>query len=89
MASQVVSSTCGTSSTINTCCRTVHIVAVELVQAASKGKQTSKIGSQKIYVLSLEQNQNDLIVIKEFLEAEKIMPVINGCYSLSRTSEAF
>jgi NADPH:quinone reductase-like Zn-dependent oxidoreductase len=46
---------------------------VQLIQAASKGKQTSKTGGQKIYVLSLEQNQNDLILIKEFLEAEKLV----------------
>lgn len=62
---------------------------VQLIQAASKGKQTSKTGGQKIYVLSLEQNQNDLILIKEFLEAEKIMPIIDGCYPLSKTAEAF
>ncbi len=62
---------------------------VQLIQAARKGKQTSKTGGQKLYVLSLEQNQNGLILIKEFLEAEKIMPVIDGCYPLSKTSEAF
>jgi NADPH:quinone reductase-like Zn-dependent oxidoreductase len=62
---------------------------VQLIQAVSKGKRNSKTGGQKIYVLSLEQNQNDLILIKEFLEAEKIMPVIDECYPLSKTSEAF
>ena len=62
---------------------------VQLFQAASKGKRNSKIGGQKIYIVSLEHNQNDLILIKELLEAEKIMPVIDGCYPLSKTSEAF
>jgi NADPH:quinone reductase-like Zn-dependent oxidoreductase len=62
---------------------------LQLAQAASEGKRNSKTGGQKIYVISLEHNQNDLILIKEFLEAEKIMPVIDECYPLSKTSEAF
>ncbi len=61
----------------------------QLFQAASKGKRNSKTGGQKIFVVSLEHNQNDLTLIKELLEAEKIMPVIDGCYPLSNTSEAF
>jgi len=46
----------------------------QLFQAVRKGKRTSKTG-QKIYVVSLDHNQNDLILIKELLEAEKILPV--------------
>ena len=62
---------------------------VQLFQAASNGKRISKTGSQKIYVVSLVQNQKDLIFIKELLESGKIMPVIDGCYPLSKTPEAF
>jgi NADPH:quinone reductase-like Zn-dependent oxidoreductase len=35
------------------------------------------------------QSQKDLIFIKELLESGKIMPVIVGCYPLSKTPEAF
>ncbi len=61
----------------------------QLFQAASNRKRISKTGGQKIYVLSLVQSQKDLIFIKELLESGKIMPVIDGCYPLSKTSEAF
>jgi NADPH:quinone reductase-like Zn-dependent oxidoreductase len=61
----------------------------QLFQAASTGKRISRMGSQKIVILSLAQNQKDLILIKELLESGKIMPVIDGCYALSKTPEAF
>jgi NADPH:quinone reductase-like Zn-dependent oxidoreductase len=62
---------------------------VTLFQAARNAKRVSKGGGQKIYVVSLKQNQEDLIFIKELLESGKIMPVIDGCYPLSKTPEAF
>jgi NADPH:quinone reductase-like Zn-dependent oxidoreductase len=61
----------------------------QLVQAASNEKKASKSGSQKISIVSLVQSQKDLILIKELLESGKIMPVIDGCYPLSKTPEAF
>jgi NADPH:quinone reductase-like Zn-dependent oxidoreductase len=61
----------------------------QLFQAASKGKRIAKTGGQKIHVASLVQSQMDLIFIKELLESGKIMPVIDGCYPLRKTSEAF
>ena len=61
----------------------------QLFQAASNGKRISKTGGQKTYVVSLVQSQKDLIFIKELLESGKIMPVIDGCYPLSKTPEAF
>jgi NADPH:quinone reductase-like Zn-dependent oxidoreductase len=62
---------------------------LQLFQAASNGKKTSKTGCQKIVVLSLDHNRKDLVFIKELLESGKIMPVIDGCYPLSKTAEAF
>jgi NADPH:quinone reductase-like Zn-dependent oxidoreductase len=62
---------------------------LQLLQAASNGKKVSRSGSQKINIVSLVQNQLDLILIKELLESGKIMPVIDGCYPLSKTAEAF
>jgi NADPH:quinone reductase-like Zn-dependent oxidoreductase len=71
----------------------IYVVAggsmVQLLQAASKGKRISRTGSQKIVVVSLVQSQKDLILIKELLESGKIKPVIDGCYPLSKTPDAF
>lgn len=61
----------------------------QLIEVASNRKRASKAGSQKIYVLTLEPNQQDLFFIKELIESGKIMPVIDGCYPLSETAEAF
>ncbi len=62
---------------------------LQLFQAASNGKRISRTGGQKIVVLSLVQSQKDLNFIKELLESGKIMPVIDKCYPLSKTPEAF
>jgi len=71
----------------------IYVVAggsmLQLFQAARQGRQASKIGSQKTYVVSMVQNQKDLVFMKELLEAEKVVPVIDGCYPLSKTAEAF
>ena len=61
----------------------------QLFQAARHGRNNSKIGGQKITVLTLEHNHKDLIFIKELLEAGKIKPFIDGCYPLGKTREAF
>ena len=61
----------------------------QLFQAASNRKRIYKTGCQKTYVVSLEHNKKDLVHLKELLEPGKIMPVIDGCYPLSKTPEAF
>jgi NADPH:quinone reductase-like Zn-dependent oxidoreductase len=61
---------------------------VQLTQAASIGRRISRTGSQKIHIASLVQSQTDLLFIKSLLETGKIMPVIDGCYPLSKTAEA-
>ncbi len=61
----------------------------QLFQAASNRKRISRTGRQKAIVVSLEHNEKDLVELKELLESRKIMPVIDGCYPLSKTSEAF
>ena len=70
----------------------IYVVAgvpwLQLIQAASNRKKISKPGPENICP-SLEQSQEDLIIIKELLESGKIMPVIDGCYPLSKTPEAF
>jgi NADPH:quinone reductase-like Zn-dependent oxidoreductase len=70
----------------------IYIVAggsmLQLFQAALQGRQTSMNGSRKTYVVSLVQNQKDLIFMKELLESGKVIPVIDGCYPLSEVAEA-
>jgi len=61
----------------------------QLFQAASNGKKNSRTEGQKIVVLSLEHNNKDLIFIKELIESGKITPVIDECYPLSKTADAF
>jgi NADPH:quinone reductase-like Zn-dependent oxidoreductase len=71
----------------------IYVVAggsmLQLIQAAGKRKRSSNTGGQKIYIASLVQSQKDLNFIKELLESGKIMAVIDGCYPLSKTPEAF
>ena len=61
----------------------------QLFQSALQGRQNSKTGSQKTYVISLTQSQEDLIFIKEIIESGKVIPVIDGCYPLNKIAEAF
>jgi NADPH:quinone reductase-like Zn-dependent oxidoreductase len=61
---------------------------IQLIQAASNTNRISKIGQQKISVVSLVQSQKDLILMKELVESGKVIPVIDGCYPLSKTGEA-
>jgi NADPH:quinone reductase-like Zn-dependent oxidoreductase len=61
----------------------------QLFQAASRKKRNSNTGGQKIVVAALVQSQKNLIFIKELIESGKIKPVIDECYPLSKTPEAF
>jgi NADPH:quinone reductase-like Zn-dependent oxidoreductase len=71
----------------------IHVVAggsmLQLFQAALQGRRNSKAGDRKVFVASLVQSQKDLIFMKELLESGKVFPVIDGCYPLSNTVEAF
>ena len=62
---------------------------LQLIQASLQGRRNSQTGGQKTQVVVLVQSQKDLVFIKELLESGKIMPVIDGCYPLSKTPEAF
>jgi len=70
----------------------IYVVAggsmIQLFQAARQGRQTSKAGNKKTYVVSLVQSPKDLIFMKELLESGKVVPVIDGCYPLSMVAEA-
>jgi len=60
----------------------------QLFQSALQGRRASKTGSQKTYVISLTQSQEDLVFMKKLLESGKVIPIIDGCYPLSKTAEA-
>jgi NADPH:quinone reductase-like Zn-dependent oxidoreductase len=62
---------------------------LQLIQAGGNQKRNANTGGQKIAIASLVQSQKDLGFIKELLESGKIMPVIDGCYPLRNTPEAF
>jgi NADPH:quinone reductase-like Zn-dependent oxidoreductase len=61
----------------------------QLLQAAFQGRQRSKAGGKKTHIVSLAQSQTDLFFLKELLESRKVIPVIDGCYPLRKTPEAF
>ena len=62
---------------------------LQLIQAAGHKKRNSNTGGQKTYIASLVQSEMDLILIKELLKSGKVIPIIDGCYPLSKTPEAF
>lgn len=71
----------------------IYVVAggsmLQILQAAFQGRQTTKGEGQKTRIVSLVQNQQDLIFLKELLESGKVVTVIDGCYLLSKTPNAF
>src|SRR6266700_2075339 len=48
----------------------------------------SRFVSQEFVVLSAKVNREDVFVLGELMEAGKVIPVIDRCYSLSEASEA-
>lgn len=61
----------------------------QLIQAALQGRQTPKVDGRKTHIVSLIQSQTDLVFLKELLESRKVIPVIDGCYPLTKTADAF
>ena len=62
----------------------------QIFQAMLLGPLLSGKNSKKMRGMgSTKINQGDLVVVKELLEAEKIVPVIDRSFKLSETAEAF
>jgi NADPH:quinone reductase-like Zn-dependent oxidoreductase len=65
----------------------------QVLQAMLLGPLVSRIGGKKIVfqgnaATPAATPKEDLLVIKELLEAHKIVPVIGNCYPLNETVEA-
>lgn len=61
----------------------VHMVGVSLL-----GPWISMTGSKKMGMLMPKEDKTDLVFMKELLEAGKVVPVIDRCYTFSEVSEA-
>ncbi len=60
----------------------------QMFQAMLLGPMISMTGNKKMDNLLKKSNKKDLVVLKEFLEAGKITPVIDRTYPLSEVPEA-
>ena len=61
----------------------------QVFQAMLLGPLVSRIGTKKIGFMGIAASpKKDLLVIKELLEAGKVVPVIDKCYPLSEVPEA-
>ena len=61
-----------------------------IFQSMLLGSLMSKKGGKQLRSLaSVKQSQKDLVVMKELLEAGKVVPVIDRRYPLHETPEAF
>jgi NADPH:quinone reductase-like Zn-dependent oxidoreductase len=58
-------------------------------QAMVLGPLMSKKHGRKMTSIMKKANQKDLLFIRELLDDGKIRPVIDECYPLSKTAEAF
>ncbi len=61
---------------------------VQMLQVLLLGALLSRMGSKKICSFLAKINSKDLIVLKDLLEAGRIVPVIDRCYPLSEVAEA-
>lgn len=60
----------------------------QIFQAILLGSLMSERGGRKMKALGARRNQNDLAILREMLEAGKIVPVIDRRYPLRETAEA-
>jgi NADPH:quinone reductase-like Zn-dependent oxidoreductase len=61
---------------------------IQVLQGLLLGPLVSRIGSKKMGFMLANSNQEDLVVMRELLEAGKVVPVIDKCYPLSEVAEA-
>ena len=62
--------------------------AAQIFQAVLLGSWMSRTGGKKLRAVAAKPNQKDLVLMKELLEAGKVVPVIDRRYPLSEAAEA-
>jgi len=60
----------------------------QMFQASLMGSWMSETGGRKMGGVSAKRSQKDLVILKELLEAGKIVPVIDKRFSLNKAAEA-
>jgi NADPH:quinone reductase-like Zn-dependent oxidoreductase len=60
----------------------------QIFQAMLMGSWMSKTGGQKMGGVAAKIDQKDLVIIKELVEAGKVVPVIDRCYPLNEAADA-
>ena len=60
----------------------------QMLQAMTLGPLMSMTGSKKLGYVSMKQNKQDLVSVKELLEGGELTPVIDRTYPLSEVPEA-
>jgi NADPH:quinone reductase-like Zn-dependent oxidoreductase len=61
-----------------------------LFQTMVLGSLISRVGRQEMgFMGEAKMKQEDLVFVRELIEAGKVVPVLDGCYPLSETAEAF
>jgi NADPH:quinone reductase-like Zn-dependent oxidoreductase len=70
----------------------IHVVTggsmAQIFQPMLLGPWITMTGGQKMVNLSVRPNQEDLVFMKELIDAGKVKPVIDRCYKLSEIAEA-
>ena len=61
----------------------------QIFQSLLLGPLMSKSDGRKMTSAMKKANPNDMLVIRDLLEGGKIKPIIDGCYPLSKTADAF
>jgi NADPH:quinone reductase-like Zn-dependent oxidoreductase len=60
----------------------------QIIQGLLWGPRMSESGGRRMSTLTAKISQKDLALLKELLEAGKVVPVIDRCYRLSEAAEA-
>jgi len=58
------------------------------LSAPLKALLLARFVSQRVLMLLASANKEDLVVLKELIEASKVTPVIDRCYTLTEVPEA-
>ncbi len=66
----------------------IHVVVGAPPGGLLKALVLSRLMSQKLVLFLASINKQDLVVLKELMEAKKVTPVIDRCYTLSEVPEA-